>query len=296
MRGFDSQVFTISQEQKQYHTYILTDEDAKSQIEVVPERGGIITRWRIDNREILYLDEDRYADSTKTVRGGVPILFPICGNLPDDTFNYQGESYKLVQHGFGRRVPWSVTDTSTNNCASITIAIESSPDTLALYPFEFSVTYTYELRGNSVKIWQTYTNKSKVKMPLSAGFHPYFQVGDKQKLEVDIPGSEYADNISKANASFSGEFDYQKNEIDAAFTTITNNSTSFCDRDLQRKVTLQYSDFFSTLVFWTIKGDNFICLEPWSAPRNGINTGEQLTILDPGTSYDAELTMICEQT
>jgi galactose mutarotase-like enzyme len=287
-------VFTISQEQKHYHTYILTDEDAKSQIEVVPERGGIITRWRINEQEILYLDEERYADSSKTIRGGVPILFPICGNLPDDTFNYQGESYKLVQHGFGRLLPWKVIDTSTHNCASITIQLENNSDTLAIYPFEFTVTYTYELRGNSVRIWQTYTNNSKVTMPFSAGFHPYFQVGDKQKLTVEIPGTEYADNVSKAEAvTFSG-FDWQQDEIDAAFTSITANSTSFSDRDLQRKITLEYSDFFSTVVFWTVKGKDFICLEPWSALRNGINTGKQITNIDPDVSYKAELTMICQ--
>jgi galactose mutarotase-like enzyme len=288
-------VFTISQEQKQYQTYILTDEEARSQIEVVPERGGIITRWRIGDQEILYLDEERYAEPTKTIRGGVPILFPICGNLPNDLFHYRGNSYQLKQHGFGRLLPWEVIETSTHNCASITIKLESNPETFTIYPFECAVTYTYELRGNTIKIWQTYTNNSEVKMPFSAGFHPYFQVGDKQQLKVEIPGTEYADNVSKATAvPFSGEFDFQQTEIDAAFTSITANSTSFSDRSIQRKITLQYSDLFSTIVFWTVKGQDFICLEPWSAPRNGINTGEQITTLEPGASCRAELTMICE--
>ena len=289
-------MFTISEEQKQHHTYILTDEDSKAQIEVVPERGGIITRWRIDNQEILYLDEARYADPTKTVRGGIPILFPICGNLPDDKFNYQGRSYELVQHGFARRIPWKVKETSTNNCASITISIESNPETLSVYPFQFAISYTYELRGNSLKIWQTYTNNSDVEMPFSAGFHPYFLVGDKQQLDVDIPGSEYTSNVSKkSNIPFEGNFNYQKDEIDAAFTSITSQSASFSDRSKQKKITLKYSELFSTLVFWTVKGKNFICVEPWSAPRNGLNTGEQLTVLDPGKSRKADIEMICEQ-
>lgn len=287
-------MFAVTQEQKQYQTYILTDEESQAQVEVVPERGGIITRWRIKGQEILYMDESRYADPSKTVRGGVPILFPICGNLPDDTFHYQDKSYNLVQHGFGRRVPWQVKETSINNCASLTLEISSSEDTLKLYPFEFSVSYTYELQGNKLKIWQTYTNQSASEMPFSAGFHPYFLVGDKQKLEVEIPGTEYDSNVDKAIKTFTGNFDYQQAEIDAAFTQISANVTSFSDHDLGRKITLRYSDLFSTLVFWTLKGQDFICVEPWSAPRNGINTGEQITILPPKASCNAEFEMICE--
>ncbi len=287
-------MFAVTQEQKQYPTYILTDEKSKAQVEVVPERGGIITRWRIDGQEILFMDEARYADPSKTVRGGVPVLFPICGNLPDDTFNYQDQSYTLVQHGFGRRVPWEVKETSTNNCASITLEINSSEDTLKLYPFDFFVSYTYELQGNKLKIWQTYTNKSASEMPFSAGFHPYFLVGDKQKLDVEIPGTEYASNVDQTIKTFAGNFDYQKAEIDAAFTAISANVTSFSDRDLGRKITLRYSDLFSTLVFWTLRDQNFVCVEPWSAPRNGINTGEQITILAPDETCKAEFEMICE--
>ena len=287
-------MFTISEEAKQYYTFTLADKDANSEIEVVPERGGIITRWRQDGKEILYLDEPRYKDPSRTVRGGVPILFPICGNLPDDIFNHQNNAYKIIQHGFGRHLSWKVLEQDTSNCASITVSIESNPETLAVYPFEFAVSYTYQLKGNSLKILQTYTNKSNQDMPFSAGFHPYFQVGDKEKFSVDIPGTKYEDNVSKKTLDFSGKFDYDIPEIDAAFTSISASTTSFSDRDLNRKITINYSDFFTTLVFWTLEGEDFICLEPWSTPRNGINTGKQLNVLAPGASYDAEIEMICE--
>ena len=285
-------MFTISQEQRQYLTYILTDEAAKTQIEVVPERGGIITRWRKGDQELLYLDEERYADPTKTVRGGVPILFPICGNLPDDTYSYQGEEYKLVQHGFARNLPWEVIATNTDDCASITLSLKSDESTLAVYPFACEVVFTYELRGNSLKILQAYTNHSDADMPFSAGFHPYFEVGDKQKLEIDIPGTEYFSNVTKSKNTFSGNFDFELDEIDAAFIPVSKNYSSFSESG--NKITLKYDDFFSTIVFWTRKGKDFICLEPWSAPRNAINTGEKLTSIKPGTTYNSTLEMICE--
>jgi len=33
------------------------------------------------------------------------------------------------------------------------------------------------------------------------------------------------------------------------------------------KLTLEYDDHYSTLVFWTVKGKDFYCLEPWAPPN-----------------------------
>lgn len=53
-------------------------------LRLVPERGGLLSGWRCNGRELLYLDEARFADPALSVRGGMPVLFPICGNLPAD--------------------------------------------------------------------------------------------------------------------------------------------------------------------------------------------------------------------
>ena len=54
-------------------------------IRVVPERGGLLTGWQVQGREIIYLDQERFLTPGQSVRGGAPILFPICGNLPGDS-------------------------------------------------------------------------------------------------------------------------------------------------------------------------------------------------------------------
>ena len=50
-------MFAIALEQQRYKTYILTDETTQSRLEVVPERGGIVTSWRVQGKEIFYLDD-----------------------------------------------------------------------------------------------------------------------------------------------------------------------------------------------------------------------------------------------
>ena len=59
--------------QKAYQPYILSDETSQSLVVVVPERGGIITDWRIQDQKIFYMDKERFADPTLSVRGGIPL-------------------------------------------------------------------------------------------------------------------------------------------------------------------------------------------------------------------------------
>jgi galactose mutarotase-like enzyme len=132
-------MFAIAVEQGQYKTYTLSDQTTKTSLEVIPERGGIVTRWRVQGQEIFYLDVPRLTDPTLTVRGGIPILFPICGNLPANTYTLNGQSYTLKQHGFARELPWEVVDQATDDRASITLSLTSNDQTRAVYPFDFQL-------------------------------------------------------------------------------------------------------------------------------------------------------------
>jgi galactose mutarotase-like enzyme len=284
-------VFAIARSSQQYETYILTDQGASSRLEVVPERGGIITSWSLQGQDILYLDAERFTDPSLSVRGGIPILFPICGNLPNNTYTYKGEQYTLKQHGFARDLPWEITNQVTNDLVALTLVLNSNDQTRAVYPFDFQLAFTYQLKGNTLEIQQRYTNHSTEPMPFSTGLHPYFFTSDKTKLEFEIPASQYQDQITKEVHPFSGTFDLSRDEIDVAFRQVNGSCASVTDTGRRLKVTLSYSDLYSTLVFWTVKGKDYYCLEPWSAPRNALNTGDHLTQLAPGASYEASVTL-----
>lgn len=284
-------MYTVSSQQKQYHTYVLADEAANSQIEVVPERGGIVTSWRINGQEVFYLDTERFTHPDLSVRGGNPILFPLCGNLPNDTYPVEGQEYKIKQHGFARELPWTVTAQSNDGNASLTIALSSNEQTKLVYPFDFQLAFTYELQGNTLTIQQEYQNLSSTSMPFSSGFHPYFLCGDKNQIEVEIPSTKYEDNRTKENFDFDGKFNFDQDEIDSVFGNLSSRSTSVTDLDRKLKIAIDYDDFYTYLVFWTVKGKDFYCLEPWSATRNSLNTKEYLTVLAPNTSCSAKMSI-----
>ena len=285
-------MFAIALEEKQYSTYILSDDTTDSCIEVVPERGGIVTRWQVQGQEILYLDTERFKNPEMSVRGGIPILFPICGNVVGDTYTYEGQQYTLKQHGFARNLPWTVTgQEATADKAAITIQLTSNDETLAVYPFEFEVEFTYTLKGNNLEIFQRFKNLSQKVMPFSTGLHTYFLTQDKTQLQFEIPAVQYQAKDSETSEPFTGTFDPEIDEIDVMFSSLTGLAAFATDNSRKFKVATSYSAAYGHLVFWMLKGKDFYCLEPWSAPRNAMQTGEDMINLKPGESYEMVLHM-----
>ncbi|MGD1950658.1 MAG: aldose epimerase [Leptolyngbyaceae cyanobacterium] len=278
---------TITTEKDQYLTYILADGD--SQIAVVPERGGIVTSWKIQGKDVFYLDAERFKDPSLSVRGGIPLLFPICGNLPDDTYTLDDETYQLKQHGFGRTLPWEVTQQSTDDGASIKLTLTSSEETLDVYPFDFQLDYIYTLKGNTLEQRFRHTNLSDEPMPFSTGTHPYFAVADKTKLGFDLPSTDYKVKDGNKVFNFDGQFDFSQDEIDVAFINLEGQTATV--KDGNSTLTISFDENYSTLVFWTVKGKDFYCLEPWSGPRNALNTGDFLLSASPQETVETITTM-----
>lgn len=284
----------VTVKQQQYQTYILSDETISSKVSVVPERGGIITTWRIGETEIFYLDTERFADPSLSVRGGIPLLFPICGNLSDDTYTLNGQTYQLKQHGFARNLPWEVTDQSVENGASVTVSLKSNEQTREVYPFDFELNFIYTLRGNTLELRYRHTNLSREPMPFATGIHPYFMVTDKPQLEFDLPSTQFQAKGDTSIQTFSGGFDFERDEIDVAFFNLSKSSAVVNDPSRNLKLTLNWDERYSTLVFWTVKGKDFYCLEPWSSPRNALNTGESLMTAQPGETVETFITINAE--
>ena len=281
-------MFSVTTEQRQYATVVLRDEATQTQLDVVPERGGIATRWAIADAEIFYLDTERFANPEMSVRGGNPILFPICGNLPDDTYSLDGKTYQLKQHGFARTLPWQVVEQSTDGHASVTLMLESNADTRSHYPFDCQLRFTYTLEGNTLTLLQQVINQSDASMPCGIGLHPYFHVSDKDQLQFDIPSKAFQTKSGEP-FDFSGDFDFSQDEIDVLFADLSAQVTTVTDPVKRTKLAIAFSDPYSVLVFWTIKGKEFYCLEPWSTPRNAMNTGDRLTHIAPGSQFETSV-------
>lgn len=103
-------------------------------LEVIPERGGLISRWQWRGHGLVYSDWERFANPQLSARGGIPLLFPTRGNLAEDTFHSNRQAYRLKQHGFARDLPWQVPDQQEH---LLKPRLQDTPTTRQRYPFAF---------------------------------------------------------------------------------------------------------------------------------------------------------------
>lgn len=282
-------MFAIALKADRYPTYVLSDSETEARLEVVPERGGIVTRWQVQAQDVLYFDEARFADPQLSVRGGIPLLFPICGNLPGNTYTLDGQTYTLKQHGFARDLPWQVVLQDVREAAALTLQLSSDEQTRQVYPFDFRLQVTYRLRGHSLEIDQQVTNLSTQPMPFSIGLHPYFWVQEKASLRFDLPAQQGQNHITGEAIPYPGSFDFSQDEIDLALLPLSDDTATVTDSQLNRQLTMSWGSGFSTLVFWAVKGKDYYCLEPWSAPRNALNTDNHLLTLEPQQTWSSQV-------
>lgn len=268
-------------------TYHLEDKESLARLNVVPERGGLVTEWTIQGQPLFYFDQERFQNPALSVRGGIPILFPICGNLPQDQFIDNGQNYQLKQHGFARDLPWEVIGQQTKTNARLDLRLSHNDATLAAFPYEFELVFSYQLQGHKLRLEQRIANLGDRRMPFSLGLHPYFYCREKNALHLEIPADHYLDQKNGQSSVYGGSLDLCQPELDLAFTQIKQKQTAFRDTARNLKVEISFSDLYQTLVFWTVKDKDYICLEPWSAPRNALNSGDQLAWVEPHDALSA---------
>ncbi|QFR39474.1 hypothetical protein A9Q91_04570 [Candidatus Gracilibacteria bacterium 28_42_T64] len=225
-----------------------TLECGNTSITVFPERGGHILSIKIDGIELLYQDmySDTLFDFSKSVKGGIPYMFPNAGPLNDAQINKLGCT--LPQHGIGRISAWEKLNGS------------GSKEFIQMFRFKDDERFPYigEVRNSiksgqgSVKINHEISNNGEKDIPLSTGLHPYFRVpeGKKDKIEWKFEGGDI----------ISSQVDIWANDGTVSFNNPGYPLTILIPGlgELILEVSLEYKKFW----VWSLPGKDFVCIEP----------------------------------
>jgi galactose mutarotase-like enzyme len=255
-----------------FQTFELSD--GASTATVVPERGGLVSRFAVGGEDVLFLDPATLADPAKNVRGGIPILFPFAGKPPVGS--------PLKQHGFARTLPWAVLEADK---ARLVCALEATDATRAAFPHDFRLELTVALSGPCLSLHFALQNRGAEPMPLHFGLHPYFAVPLEAKRTARV--ETRAATAYNQRTGLTGPLpaiDFAGAEVDLHLLDHGAPRTVLHGR---RDVALSWSPGLTTLVLWTLPDQPFICVEPWSAPAGTF--GQRLLAPETTAAFDFQI-------
>ncbi|MES2851835.1 MAG: aldose 1-epimerase family protein [Bacteroidota bacterium] len=201
-----------------------------------------------------------------------PILFPIVGTLKNNSFHHNGMEYHLSRHGFARDMEFELIDATEN---SATFSIQSSDETLKVYPFEFELHLIYTLDKNNLFIAYKVINKGKSTMPFAIGAHPAFALPNQfenyaiafekeEALEYYLLEDDLISNKTKQlevhNKQIPLTYDLFENDA-LIFKTLQSDSLTILENE-NPILRVHFKDFPS-LGIWTKMNAPFLCIEPW---------------------------------
>jgi len=239
-----------------------------------------------------------------------PLLFPIVGGLPGGAYTHEGKTYKIGNHGFARKRPFTVVEAGETHAV---LRLVDTEETRQAYPFPFLLEVGFALEAQSLAITWTVTNPGAAPLPFAIGAHPGFNV----PLSPGHTLSDYALRFEKKE-TLTRRF---LNEENAACPLAMDESV-LADGDLiplapnlfdrgalvfsgqksgritlgsrtgKRSVSVQFSGF-THLGLWSKPGAPYVCIEPWfgimgreTAPVE-LASREGMLRLDPGKTWSA---------
>lgn len=227
---------------------------------------------------LLFMSRESYFATGKPIRGGIPVIFPWFGPRADDPSS--------PAHGFARTEEWAVESITEQEDGSVqaVFTLASSPETLALWPFEFLLRYKVSV-GQNLELSLTVVNRASEPFVFEDALHTYFTVSDIQQVSVTgLHGAEYIDKVDgfkrkkqeSPGIQFSGETD-----------RVYVNTLSTCiadDAGMSRRLIVEKHGSATTVVWnpWIAKsaalpdfGDDewpgMLCIETANAADNRIS-------------------------
>jgi D-hexose-6-phosphate mutarotase len=150
-------------------------------------QGATITSFKPhDTDELLWLSDEAVFDSEYAIRGGVPVCWP-----------WFGKQEGKVQHGFARKMPWTLFGTTVNGRGEtvIRLGLQDNEATRKEWPCAFTLQYEITV-GPSLTMELTTVNEGDEPFDLSQALHTYFAVDNIDNVRVEgLDGKHYADAL-----------------------------------------------------------------------------------------------------
>jgi aldose 1-epimerase len=180
-------------------TVRLTDTAHEVVVSIAPSRGNVTFDMRVKGHAVLYFPVASI-DDPRAGHFGIPFLGPWANRLDETAFYANGRRYAFDMdlgnvrgaipiHGFLAAAEWEVIEARADTDAAwVTTRLDvfRSPLWMKQFPFAHTIEMTHRLRDGVLEVQTRIRNLSVEPMPVSIGFHPYFQLTDAPRDEWTI--------------------------------------------------------------------------------------------------------------
>lgn len=240
---------------------------------MVQTRGGELVSLRRADTEYIWGGNPAFWS------GQNPILFPIVGSLKDGKVDIGGQTFEMARHGFARRGEFTSVDQGEDFAL---LELCQSGETLARYPFPFSLRVRHQLLEAGFSTAFTVENTGSTPMPFCIGAHTAFRcpLGEGERFEDYRLVFDHREDASTllltpeglirkggAEPMLSGgvlplNYNVFRRLDTVIFQNLQSHSVSLVHGDTGRGVRMDFSQF-PMVAFWTKPCAPFLCLEPW---------------------------------
>lgn len=183
-------------------------EDTRTQtvVSIITSVGNMAYEMRVKGHNVLRFPFASIDDFRAKPTGlhGIPLLAPWANRLDEQAFYANGRRYAFDMelgnvsgaipiHGFMSRTDrWQVVEVKHDGKAAwATSRLEThrQPSWMKQWPFAHTIDMTYRLQDGVLEVLTKVTNHAIEPMPVSLGYHPYYQLTDSPREEwtVSIP-------------------------------------------------------------------------------------------------------------
>lgn len=241
-----------------------------------------------------------------------PLLFPIVSNTRGKKLTIKGKEYDMPNHGVVRNLPWDVHFSQDAPDRAVFSVCENE-ETLAHYPYRFSLAAAYTLLPKGIRLELTVMNTNDEPMPYCIGTHPGLLVPFESCKGSDF--SDYDLIFEKPERQDCPLYNFKDRQIDIdrRETFLSDPQTLHLDHSVfnrvdsvilddlkSRKVTLKDRKTgeaveyrlqnFSDLCVWNMMNLGFLCVEAWqglsvlNTEDNSLEQKHNVVTLAPGES------------
>jgi aldose 1-epimerase len=313
----------------------LTDRQTDTVVTIVPSVGNIATEMRVKGHNVLRYPHKSLAEFRERPGStGIPFMGPWINRLDEPAFYANGKRHafdmslgnvrgEVPIHGFltGTNLWRIVSVGATAAEASVTSRLDfgQQPSWMRQWPFAHTIEMTYRLADGVLEVATAITNHATEPMPVSIGFHPYFQLTDSPRDEWSISVGAKTRWLLDSRKLPTGATEPAERLLPAPKVPLREYSLDDVFGDLVRdadgratmtvwgksqRLDVSVGPRYRTVVVWAPspsgegrggQGDsppaerNFICFEPMAAISNALNMahrgqyGELQSIAPGGT-------------